>query len=147
METPNAAAALSFANGSAALEASTLIGSLNALSAGISNTLCYGDVVLADTDASCLRFSRLPASLAAARAFRCTRTTPVFVSLRVGDAGYAHLHPNTAAALLRGGEEGGEIGAFASAGVAAATRPMTAVIILRLENICESSHWERFRGT
>jgi len=116
IETPQAGNALVFANGVAALEASTLIGNLSAVSAKLSNTLCYGDVALADTSASCLRYSRLPRSLAAARAFSCTQAAPVFVSIRFGDAGYAHLHPNTAAQLLRGGEEGGEIGAFASAG-------------------------------
>lgn len=117
IETPGAAIALSFANGTAALEASTLLGTLNVQSASISNTLCHGDVLLAEADASCLRFSRLPPSLTALRAFRCTQATPVFVSITYGDAGYMHLHPNTAAQLLRGGEEGGEVGAFASAGL------------------------------
>lgn len=117
IEAPAGGQALSFVNGVAALESSTLIGSLNVHSAGISNTLCNGDVLLADTGASCLRYSRLPPSLAAVRAFRCTQATPVFVSITFGDAGYAHLHPNTAAQLLRGGEEGGEIGAFTRAGL------------------------------
>lgn len=116
IEDPQAGNALTFANGVAALEASTLIGTLSAQNARISNTLCYGDVLLADADASCLRYARLPRSLMAARAFSCTQATPVFVSITFGDAGYAHLHPNTAVQLLRGGEEGGEIGAFARAG-------------------------------
>ena len=117
IEAPESGAALTFAPGEATLVASTLLGSLAVRRAQISNSLCYGPVQLAETEASCLRFSRLPRSLPAGRAFRCVHTTPVFVSLTFGDAGYAHLHPNTAESLRRGGEEGGEIGAFACAGL------------------------------
>ncbi len=94
-----------------------MFGNLTVRSARISNTLCFGDVQLADTDASCLRFSRLPSAMQAMRAFRCTHATPIFVSATFGDAGYMHLHVNTSTALLSGGAEGGEIGAFASAGL------------------------------
>lgn len=117
IEAPAAGQALSFANGVGRIDASTLLGSLMLHSASMSDTLCYGDVALADAAAGCLRYSRLPRSLAAPRAFRCTRATPVFVSIALADAGYVHLHPNTTDDLLRGGEEGGEIGAFAGAGL------------------------------
>ncbi|HEY0502508.1 MAG TPA: hypothetical protein VGD42_03345 [Lysobacter sp.] len=116
VEQPAGANAIVFANGRVALERCTLLGDLAANSAAVSNTLCYGELVLADAAASCLRFSRLPKSFSAA-AFRCTAATPIFVSITWGDAGYLHLHPNTAAALLRGGEEGGEIGACYRAGL------------------------------
>ena len=39
------------------------------------------------------------------------------MSIRSEHLGYCHLHPNTDAALRRGGEEGGEIGAWYSAGL------------------------------
>jgi hypothetical protein len=51
------------------------------------------------------------------RTFRCTTARPVFASLRFGHPGYAHVHPNSAEALLRGAEEGGEMGAFHGAGL------------------------------
>ncbi|MGH7616425.1 MAG: hypothetical protein ACREPM_04285 [Gemmatimonadaceae bacterium] len=117
IEVPSGVSALSLANGSALLERVTILGDLSAHDARISNTLCYGDVALIDLGASCLRFSRLPRSLAGARSFQCTQATPIWISIDVGDAGYFHLYPTTATQLTRGGEEGGEIGAFASAGL------------------------------
>jgi hypothetical protein len=102
--------------GSATLTRCTVFGDVQADNASISNSLCAGGLILADAADNCLRFSRLPTDVGFA-AFRCTSATPIFVSTRLEDAGYMHLHPNTAAALRRGAEEGGEIGAFYSAGV------------------------------
>ncbi len=116
IEQPSGANALAFTNGRVLLERCTVIGDLQADSAALSNTLCYGELALTSTSTNCMRFSRLPKSFSAA-AFRCTTATPIFVSITWGDAGYLHLHTNTALALLRGGEEGGEIGAFHSAGL------------------------------
>ncbi|AKC86790.1 hypothetical protein [Pseudoxanthomonas suwonensis] len=116
VEQPAGVDAVEFANGRVVLERCTLLGGLAAQRAKLSNTLCYGDLALADPGASCLRFSRLPRAFDAA-AFRCTTATPIFVSIDWGDAGYLHLHPNSAPALLGGGEEGGEIGAFHRAGL------------------------------
>lgn len=116
VEQPTAATAIAAAGCTLALNRCTVIGSIAATSASVSNTLCYGELTLTDWDASCLRFSRLPRSVTAP-AFRCTSATPIFVSVRWGDAGWLHLHPNTASALRRGGEEGGEIGVFHTAGL------------------------------
>jgi hypothetical protein len=116
VELPGGVTAVAAPGCSVSLTRCTVIGSVAAASAAISNTLCYGGLTLADWNASCRRFSRLPRSVAAA-AFRCTSATPIFVSLTWGDTGWLHLHPNTAPALTRGGEEGGEIGAFHSAGL------------------------------
>ena len=116
VEQPAGVAALGFAGGSVSLTRCTVIGDLAAAQASLSNTLSYGELDLAAPAGHCLRFSRLPGRYSGA-AFRCTTATPIFVSLSWGDAGYLHLHPNTAPALLRGGEEGGEIGAFNSAGL------------------------------
>jgi hypothetical protein len=116
VENPSAGAALSAPAGTLSVATTTVVGSIAAVRADLSNALCYGDVTLGDAQASCVRFSRVPSSLAV-RGFRCTTATPIFLSLRRADAGYMHLHPNTSPALTRGGEEGGEIGAFASAGL------------------------------
>jgi hypothetical protein len=116
VETASGNAALAFANGTAKLERATIIGDVALHSGYFSNLLLYGALALADSAASCLRFSRVPPALASS-GFRCTGAVPIFVSLRFGDAGYCHLHPNTANALTRGAEEGGEIGAFYRTGL------------------------------
>jgi hypothetical protein len=107
---------LGFPNGVGKLERSTFLGDVSLHSAYVSNSLLNQNLFLGDTAASCLRFSRVPGALAAS-GFRCTGAVPIFVSLRFGDPGYCHLHPNTAAALRSGAEEGGEIGAFHRAGL------------------------------
>ncbi len=109
VEQPTAGHALQFANGEIALDRCTAFGNVSANAGRVSNSVCYGQLAL--TNASCVRFSRIPSSYIAA-AFRCTSATPIFVSTTWGDAGYMVLHHNSAPALLRGGEEGGEIGAF-----------------------------------
>jgi len=107
---------LTFVNGVGKLERCTVLGDVALHSVFLSNVLVHGNLLLADHEAGCLRFSRVPTALAG-NGFRCTDAVPIFVSLDFGDPGYCHLHPNTAAALRSGGEEGGEIGAFHRAGL------------------------------
>lgn len=107
---------LLFLKGVGKLERTTFLGDVTLHSTFASNALFAGNLFLSDEKAGCLRFSRAPAALAAG-GFRCTDAVPVFVSTAFGDPGYCHLHPNTAAALRAGGEEGGEIGAFYRAGL------------------------------
>jgi hypothetical protein len=114
VETPSAGHALHFANGEVALERCTVFGDILADRGDLSNTLCYGRPVFAN--AGCVRFSRIPQTYPGAT-FRCTSAMPVFVSTRWGDAGYMVLHHNSAPTLQRGGEEGGEIGAYAGFGL------------------------------
>lgn len=115
VEAPGGSAALAFANGSLTLEHVTVIGDVGAHAAKVSNSLLYGALALADVAASCLRFSRVPDGFGG---FRCSSAVPMFVSLTFGDAGYCHLHPNTAAALTRSAENNGETGAFYGTGIA-----------------------------
>ena len=121
IEAPGGVVAIGCAGSALALTRSTVIGDASAQSASVSNSLCYGGLALADAAASCLRFSRLPRGLAT-KAFRCTSATPIFISLSWRHAGFVHLHPNTAASLTRGAEEGGEIGAFYGAGLSWCTQ-------------------------
>lgn len=116
IEQPSGMAALAFANGVLMIERCTVFGDLVADHGKLSNTLCYGEITCNVGAENCMRFSRLPPSYDAP-AFRCTRATPIFVSTHFGDAGYMHLHPNSAQVLQRGGEEGGELGAYYSAGL------------------------------
>ena len=118
VEQPQGQSAISGANIDGDIQRSTVFGDCALHSTNAGNALFYGDLSLTDLDSSCLRFSRLPKSLHPTRAFHTTSATPIFISITYGDAGYMHLHPNTDAALRNGGEEGGEIGAFYSAGIA-----------------------------
>lgn len=125
VEQPQGQLALSTVNVDCALDRCTLLGDFAARAATVSNSLLFGGVVVTDPAASCWRFSRLPAALHPPRAFRITSAVPQFVSLRFGAAGYCHLHPNTAAALRAGGEEGAEIGVFHQAGVSLRLQGLT----------------------
>ncbi|MGH7392388.1 MAG: hypothetical protein ACREM3_23470, partial [Candidatus Rokuibacteriota bacterium] len=99
------------------LERTTVLGRLEAGRLLASNSLLYGAHVVADAEASCLRYSRYHVTPASVRTFRCTPASPIFLSLRFGDPGYGHVHPNSAEPLRRGAEEGGEMGAFHGAGL------------------------------
>lgn len=109
VETPAGGAALQCVGSEIALDRCTTFGGVVARTGRVSNSLCYGPLALAD--GGCVRFSRVPRTYTGG-IFRCTAATPIFVSTVWGDAGYMTLHHNTDTALLRGGEEGGEIGAF-----------------------------------
>ncbi len=123
VEAPNTGTALTATTATVTLERSTFIGRCDVHSGRISNTLIVGALTLLDADASCLRYSRLSAPLPA-RGFQCTQAMPIFVSLQLGDAGYGHLHPQSAAALRSGAEEGGEIGVFNAAALPWRTQAM-----------------------
>jgi hypothetical protein len=65
----------------------------------------------------CVRFSYLPAASATPSQFECLTQgpgvpEPVFYSLQYGDPGYGKLSPFTDDSIRRGGDDGGEMGAF-----------------------------------
>ena len=68
----------------------------------------------------CVRFSFVPYTSIVPRRYRCHPANaeealsiePVFTSLRYGDPGYAQLAASGAPALLRGADDGAEVGAF-----------------------------------
>jgi hypothetical protein len=117
IEKPQGQAALAAHALDGRIERCTVIGDVDVATAFVSNSLLYGAVQLTDAAASCLRFSRVPPGLNAPRAFRTVADTPIFVSIRYGEPGFAGLHPNSSPGLTSGGEEGGEIGAFYEAGL------------------------------
>lgn len=111
VERPDLGAALT-SDAAVTLARSTIVGRLRAAALTASNALLYGPLELARAADSCLRYSRHPSDVGPVPRFRTTAVSPIFASLRQGDAGYAHLHPRTDPAIRRGGENGGEIGAF-----------------------------------
>ena len=67
----------------------------------------------------CVRFSFVPPGSRVPRAFRCYPapnqtiwTAPDFTSLRFGDPGYCQLTSRSGAAILQGGDNNAEMGAF-----------------------------------
>ena len=68
----------------------------------------------------CVRFSYLPFDALVPRRYRCqpasaddaTRVAPMFVSMRYGDSGYAHLSRRTATELRAGAEDGAQMGVY-----------------------------------
>lgn len=67
----------------------------------------------------CVRYSYVPPGSLVPRAFRCypgpsdtAPTAPAFTSLRFGDPGYCQLAPQSGAAILQGGDNQAEMGAF-----------------------------------
>ena len=68
----------------------------------------------------CIRFSYLPLASMVPRRYRCqpavatdaTRVVPMFDSLRYGDANYGRVNRRTAAEVLGGADDAGEMGVF-----------------------------------
>jgi len=113
---PAGGAAVDAPSARARLERATVIGEVRADAVEASNALLLGAFQAAHPQAGCLRYTRWHPGSPAARTFRCTTAYPVFLSLVPGHPGYAALADNASEAVRRGGEEGGEIGAFHAAG-------------------------------
>jgi hypothetical protein len=113
------------------IESCTIIGKVHTTTMRLaSNTLFAsairaGDgwaapVVAQRRQQGCVRFSFVPYNSIVPRRYRCHPATaeealsiePVFTSLRYGDPGYAQLAASTAPAVLRGADDGADVGAF-----------------------------------
>lgn len=61
----------------------------------------------------CIRFSFVPPQALVPRLYRCTRAPePIFAATRYTEPGYMTLHPCTDDTILRGAENGDQIGAY-----------------------------------
>lgn len=108
----------------------TVFGTTSARTLNASNCIFNGLVQVDRLQAGCVRFSYFPEGSAVPRAFHCqpglalskaatadvqavtARLTPVFISHRLGDPGYAQLSEVVAAELLTGADNGAEMGVF-----------------------------------
>ena len=79
-----------------------------------SNTIFLGAVAAEQRQSGMARFSAIAATYTGPRQYSCAgpAVAPQFVSWRVGHPGYARLSPATSAAILRGADDGGQIGAY-----------------------------------
>lgn len=114
---PAGAAQPALAAGDARIERSTIIGSTRLRTIEASDTL-FGEPVEAERrQQGCVRYSYVPDGSLVPRRFRCrpdgdASHRPSFVSLDVGDPGYAQLHQDTPPEISSGASNRNEMGAF-----------------------------------
>ena len=107
--------ALSLPRGALDIRGSTVIGPLQAHHIEASELLCTGLITVEDLQSGCVRFSAFPAGSQVPRAYRSQTLADarsLFTSTRFGDPGYVQLSDVAPQAILRGGDNGTEIGAF-----------------------------------
>ncbi len=93
----------------------TVIGQMHVHQVEASELLCTDTITVDDLQSGCVRFSAFPPDSQVPRAFRSqalTNSGSLFSSTRFGDSGYAQLSSVAPDEIVRGGENGTEIGAF-----------------------------------
>jgi hypothetical protein len=109
--------ALDMTAGMLELERVTVFGALNAHRLYASEALVTGHVEVTDNQAGCFRFSAAPDGSRLPRPYRShvlKEYTALFESRVFGRPGYAHLATSAPDALLRGAENGSEMGALSA---------------------------------
>ena len=99
------------------ISGSTVIGQIRARKLDATELLCTDSIVIDDLQSGCIRFSAYGPGSQVPRAYRTQAVTDaqsLFTSTRFGDPGYAQLSDRAPDTILRGGEDGVEIGAFSS---------------------------------
>jgi hypothetical protein len=109
--------ALALSPGRVELRRVTVFGALDVEGLDASEALITGNVDVTDTQNGCFRFSAAPAGSRLPRPYRSHVLPPaphVFTSVVFGHPGYAQLSASAPEALVRGAENGSEIGAWSS---------------------------------
>lgn len=112
------------------LSATTIFGTTAARTLAASNCIFTEPVTIEQLQAQCVRFSYIPDASAVPYAYRCqpalalasakpaetaainARIKPIFKSTRLGDPAYAQLLLQCAPEILKGADNGGEMGVF-----------------------------------
>ncbi len=102
------------------VDASTIFGRTGAQTLHASNSILLGQVTVERRQEGCVRFSYLPFDSESPRRYRCqpedatqaTRVGPRFESVSFGEPAYAQLTETTAAEILAGADDEGEMGAW-----------------------------------
>ena len=95
----------------------TVLGQMAVHRIDASELLCTGSIVVDDVQSGCVRFSAFGPASQVPRPYRTqTLDDPhsLFTSTRFGDPGYGQLSDRAPDEILRGGDDGTEIGAFTS---------------------------------
>ena len=109
--------AVTFVPGTATLSRVTVLGDLALDKLYATETLVTGEVMVADTQWGCFRFSAALAGSRLPHPFASTELAVgahVLASTRFGDADYCQVSDAAAPGIRRGAESGSEIGAFSS---------------------------------
>jgi hypothetical protein len=117
LQAPAGTPAISLALGMTTLLRTTVFGELSVERLYASETLITEHVEVVDTQTGCFRFSAAQAGSRLPHPFRSvslTSTSHLFTSRRFGDPGYAQLSEVAPAEIVRGAENGSEIGAWSS---------------------------------
>ncbi|NVB76933.1 MAG: hypothetical protein HOV81_00930 [Kofleriaceae bacterium] len=103
--------------GNLQMRRTTVLGGIEADRLDASDVLVTELVEITDTQNGCFRFSSAPEASRLPHPYRWVKWDggPVFGSTRFGDASYSWLAESAPDAIRRGGEDGGEIGAWSSA--------------------------------
>lgn len=109
--------ALALAQGAAVLRRTTALGAVDVERLDASEALITGPVDVTDTQHGCFRFSAAPAGSRLPHPYRAhvlTGVAGLFTSRVFGQPGYAQLSEGAPVEVARGGENGGEMGAWSS---------------------------------
>ena len=113
--TVAATPALAQSKGTLDLKNCTVIGAMQLHRVEASELLCTGVITVDDLQSGCIRFSAFAPTSQVPRPHRCVTLNDVrslFTSTRFGDPGYAQLSNIAPQDIVRGGDNGTEIGAF-----------------------------------
>ncbi len=97
------------------LERVTVIGNISAQNLWATDSLIYGTGDIFDTQSGCFRFSAAQKISRLPRQYRSVwieNMPALFTSTRFGDPGYLQLTENTPDTIMRGAENGSEMGAY-----------------------------------
>ncbi|WP_428667485.1 hypothetical protein [Reyranella sp.] len=117
LQAPTGQPTVAFVPGTATLRRVTVLGDLALDKLFATETLVTGEVMVADTQWGCFRFSAALAGSRLPHPFASTELAVgahVLASTRFGDADYCQIGDAAAPGIRRGAESGSEIGAFSS---------------------------------
>jgi len=117
LQAPSGQPAIAFVPGTATLSRVTVLGDLALDKLYATETLVTGEVMVADTQWGCFRFSAALAGSRLPHPFASTELAVgahVLSSTRFGDADYGQISDAAPAGIRRGAESGSEIGAFSA---------------------------------
>jgi hypothetical protein len=115
---PAIAEAISAPAAAAELERSTVFGGATFQSLEASSVIFTGPITVERQQVGSVRFSFIPAGSRVPRLHRCqpdsSPVSPSFTTRRYGEPGFAQLSPSCPDEIVRGAEDGAEMGAFNS---------------------------------
>ncbi|HEU4730656.1 MAG TPA: hypothetical protein VFT22_22330 [Kofleriaceae bacterium] len=107
--------ALAIDTGTATISAATILGTARLHQVEVTTTIFHDVVTVADHQHGCVRFSAVPVGSVVPRPYECVTIRPgeqLFASRAFGQPSYAQLLASASPGVVRGAEDGSELGAF-----------------------------------